>query len=271
MKLERNPRGWYDVNGVPMISSTTVLKKLEKEALHPWIAKATAEQIRDFVLQPIIRGEMTPTQLGEMDLDLLMKEAKQAHERMKKDAADMGSLIHKVIEEYYAGKQDKDLLNVYTRNIPDLTAPILAFMKWEEDYKIKPIRAEHTVYSATNVYAGTLDLECIAEIPGVDAGPLHILVDFKSSSGVYDEHILQLASYVFAAEEMLGEDLEGGMIVRLDKITGIPEPHFYYRSDLIIPHKAFLSVKQYVDHERAWKEELKKARAEAKAIAKAKK
>jgi|GEM_PF-1826194 len=269
MKLTRNPRGWYDIDEVPMISSTTVLKKLEKEGLHPWIAATTAEQIRDFILQPIIRGEMTPEQLGEMDLDALMKEAKQAHQRAKKEAGDMGSLIHKVIEEYYAGgKQDRDLLDAYTKKMPDLTAPILAFIGWEDLYKIKPIRSEQTVFSFTNKFAGTLDLECMAELPGADVGPLHIVTDFKSSNGIYDEHVLQIASYVFAAEEMLGEDFDGGMIVRLDKVTGISEPHFYPRSDLVLPYKAFLAVKSYVDHERAWKEEVKKAKAAAKAEAK---
>ena len=265
MRYQRNARGWYDIDGVPMISSTTVLKKIEKEGLHPWIAKTTAEQIRDFVLKPIIRGEMTPVQLAEMDLELLMDQAKKAHEQQKKQAGDMGSLIHKVIEDYYIGSQDKNVLDTYTRNIPELTAPVLAFLKWEDDHKIKPIRAEHTVFSCEHGYAGTLDLECTAEIPSLPmVGPLHIIVDFKSSTGVYDEHILQVASYLFADEEMLGEDLDGGMIVRLDKVTGIPEPHFYIRTDLILPHKMFLAIKDYVDQERAWKAQIKQDKALAK-------
>jgi polyhydroxyalkanoate synthesis regulator phasin len=257
---KRNPKGFYDVDGVPMISSTTVLKRLEKEALHPWIAKQTAEQIRDFILQPIIRGEITPLQLSEMNLDDVMRQAKEASTKAKRQAGDMGSLIHKVIEEYYHTAGDHKILDNYTKTIPELTSPILAFMEWEKTYEVEPRYSEETVYSEVHGYAGTLDLFCLVTIPG-EEGRKEIVVDFKSSSGVYDEHIMQLASYVFAKEEMImnsdpqewGFLLSGAMIVRLDKETGICEPHYYTREELLIPFQAFVKVKEFCELDRTWR------------------
>jgi len=243
-----------------MISSTTVLKRLEKEALHPWIAKQTAEQIRDFILQPIIRGEITPLQLSEMNLDDVMRQAKEASAKAKRQAGDMGSLIHKVIEEYYEAKSDIAILDNYTKTIPELTAPILAFLEWEKRYQVVSIKSEDMVYSEVHGYAGTLDLHCRLFLPD-DLIEKQIVVDFKSSSGIYDEHIMQLASYVFAKEEMIRNsdpqeqdfELSGAMIVRLDKETGICEPHYYERGELILPFLAFVKVKEFCELDRTWK------------------
>lgn len=243
-----------------MISSTTVLKRLEKEALHPWIAKQTAEQIRDFILQPIIDGLITPLQLSEMNLDDVMRQAKEASTKAKRQAGDMGSLIHKVIEEYYEAKSDIAILDNYTKTIPELTAPILAFLEWEKRYQVVSIKSEDMVYSEVHGYAGTLDLHCRLFLPD-DLLEKQVVVDFKSSSGVYDEHIMQIASYVFAKEEMIripdpqkqDFELSGAMIVRLDKETGICEPHYYTREELFFPFQAFIKVKEFCELDRTWK------------------
>ena len=257
MIKKRNLKGYYEVNEVPYVSSTTVLKLREKEALHPWIAKQTAEQIRDFILVPIIDGLITPLQLSEMNLDDVMRQAKEASNKAKRQAADMGSLIHKVIEEYYKDNMNKGILDNYTKTIPELTAPILAFMDWEKGFGVVPIESEHTVYHEIHGYAGTLDLDCHLHHLG-ETDMLRVVVDFKSSNGIYDEHIMQLASYVFAAGEMNKVSMDGGMIVRLDKETGICEPHYYSKEELLLPFMAFVALKNFFDLEMAWRERRKK-------------
>ena len=259
MITKRNPKGFYSVDGVDYISSTTVLKRLEKEALHPWIAKQTAEQIRDFILKPIIDGLITPLQLSEMNLDDVMKQAKEASVKAKRQAGDMGSLIHKVIEEYYEASGDRYVLDNYTKIIPELTAPILAFMEWERLYKVSMLSSEGTVFNSLHGYAGTLDLDCRLYLPG-DPDQIRVVVDFKSSSGIYDEHIMQLASYVEAAQSMSDDKIHGGMIVRLDKETGICEPHYYSYEELELPFQAFVKVKEFCDLDRAWKNKRKEAK-----------
>lgn len=264
MTNKRDKQGWYKIAGINMRSVTTVLDYLEKKALHPWIAKTTALQIKDYILDPIIKGEMTAVQLSEMDMKLLMDNAKKAHELKKTEAADMGSLIHRVIEEYYKASSDPMILNNYTKTFPVLTAPILAFLDWQAKYKIVPMNAEHSVYSMSYLYAGTLDLECLATLPEAPETQAHLIVDFKSSSGIYDEHILQIAAYAQAQEEMSNKGLDGAMIVRLDKETGMPETHYFSRDDLQLPFSMFNQVNMYCQIRDTWKEWQKSKKKEAK-------
>jgi hypothetical protein len=256
--MTRDSRGFYGIDGRKMRSSTTILNVLEKEGLHPWIAWTTAGYIRDNILLPIMAGTMTPQQLSEMDLEQVLGNATKAHNVIKTEAGDMGSLIHKVIEEYYKSKSDAVILNDYTRTIPDLTAPILAFMDWQAKYKIVPLDSEHTVFSRIHGYAGTLDLDCLAVIEEHNTD--RIIVDFKSSSAIYDTDILQLSSYVFAQMEMTNHAYRGGMIVRLDKKTGLPEEHFYELKDLMTPFKMFLAAKEFCDARDLWRVGKKQAK-----------
>lgn len=259
--MPRDSRGFYGIDGGKFRSSTTILNVLEKEGLHPWIAWTTAKKLRELVLDPIIKGDMTPQQLSEMDMDALLKQATSAHRAARDEAGDMGSLIHKVIEEYYKDNSNQAILDNYTKTIPELTAPILAFMEWQAKYKIWPVVAEHTVYSKLHGYAGTLDLECLAVIGD---STNRIIVDFKSSTGLYDEHILQLASYVFAQMEMSGKPYSGGMLVRLDKQTGLVDEHYYALKDLMAPFKMFLAVKGYCDARDLWRGDKKLSKKEKK-------
>ena len=43
------------------------------------------------------------------------------------------------------------------------------------------------------------------------------VVDFKTSNGIYDTHILQVAAYAKAYEEMNGTPVSRALVVRFDK------------------------------------------------------
>jgi hypothetical protein len=268
----RDKAGFYSILGKAFISSTTVLDKIEKRALHGWIARTTAEYIRDEIILHLKAGDMTVQQLVEMDLEAFMKQAKKAHEDKKRAAMDLGTAVHTAIEDYYHSGQDRKILDGHCTINPDLTSPIIAFLDWEAAFKVLPRRVEMTVYSEVEEYAGTLDLICEITPPG-GSGPLTIVNDHKASTAIYDTNVMQVASYFFALEEMEGElnpadppGIDGAGILRLDKETGMPEFRLYDRDELLKPYMAFLSVLDYCKWERSWKsdEQAKRAALRAK-------
>ena len=91
-----------------------------------------------------------------------------------------------------------------------------------EAHKVEPIATEFKIFSRKHMYAGTCDLDAV-----IDGE--RCIVDFKTSSGIYPEMLLQTAAYQFArAEELYGGELWGDQpnkydarwIVRFDKKTG---------------------------------------------------
>ena len=76
--------------------------------------------------------------------------------------------------------------------------------------------SEVKVYSKKYKYAGTLDID--AEIDGEPA-----IVDIKATNGIYLGHKLQTAAYLQARSEETGKDYKERWIIRLDKLTGVPD------------------------------------------------
>lgn len=70
-----------------------------------------------------------------------------------------------------------------------------AFLNWRATTNLEPLAPEAKVWSVKHRYAGRLDL--IGRI-GSDL----VLLDFKSSKSLYADHLIQLAAYRAAWEEM---------------------------------------------------------------------
>lgn len=178
-------------------SVTTVLSMLSKgDALQAWAIKQATNYIRQN------KG------LG-LPLEEMLSNAEQNWRSVLSDAAGIGTETHNLIEKYIAGHD----------NLPDVSDAarnsFKAFLAWEKEHNIKWLKSEMVVASNEHGYAGTLDAICIFE--GVE-----YVIDFKTSSGFYDEHGLQIAAYRGAANEK-GGNIQGCGILRLDKVTGIPE------------------------------------------------
>ena len=101
------------------------------------------------------------------------------------------------------------------------------FHKWVESRAIEWVSCEEKIYSKAWKFAGTVD--AVARINGKLC-----VIDFKTSAKVYKEYYLQLAAYSEAISSMLGEDVDLGVIVRLDKgedkfqeVAFKPENYFY--------------------------------------------
>jgi hypothetical protein len=147
-----------------------------------------------------LHGILCERTITKYDID----EAKAIHTKYLKDAATIGSKIHDWIESY---------INKENPEMPDEDNVLLginAFLDWVKEYKVKFLNSELPIYSRKYDYCGTVD--AIAIIKGK-----RYLVDYKTSTGLYNDVMLQTASYVSAYEEMGCGKITGRWAIRLEK------------------------------------------------------
>jgi hypothetical protein len=180
-------------------SVTTIIGTLDKSnALVPWAVGQMAERIK------------TLTPKGESDREVflgLVDAAKSTWRSVKQDAADIGSLAHRALEQellYRKGLAEKPVFPIEADPLlaPNLTPEMVekannsvrAGIQFFDTHKIELIFAERPLWSATYGYIGTTD--GIAHIDGKLS-----VFDFKTGLRLYSTVWLQLAAYVKAYEE----------------------------------------------------------------------
>jgi hypothetical protein len=131
-------------------------------------------------------------------------------ERRLKTAGEEGSRTHNAIRDLVAGKRItlettyfNDLKKVHEPLTPDEWNNLEAFITWCSKYNPQVLLQEYTVWSEQYPFAGTLDFLGTIEIPeGEKNIPkdlygkiILVLIDWKTSSGIWDEYELQTAAY----------------------------------------------------------------------------
>lgn len=110
-------------------------------------------------------------------------------------AGDRGTLIHDTCEKLMNGIEI-NLKELFPKQSDQKV--IVGFVNWFNEYKPEfEISDIERVVASKLGFAGTLDLYCL-----IDKKP--VIVDFKSSGGIYDSHKLQITAYQQAFEEMTG-------------------------------------------------------------------
>lgn len=222
----------YTINGVDYVSVTEVIGLLDKsKALMPWAVNSAIAYIKQHINDKV--------QYMENDhLYKLLEKARTEYRNISQEALDIGSEVHKFIESYIK----KSPLASYEYD-KRLKKPIQAFLQWEKDNIKEWCESELTVYDDVLCYAGTLDAIAI-----LNDGKKYV-IDFKSSKGFYDGYDLQIAAYMSAYNEMnIGktdfEIIDNAMVLRLDKLTGIPESKDYSKNI----HNKFQAFKHLLDY-----------------------
>jgi hypothetical protein len=148
---------------------------LPKPALINWAGNVTAAYAVDHWDE--LTAKATSVRLKEL------QGAKYADRDL---AAAKGSLVHDLAEKLIAGEEVP---------VPDdVAGHVESAVAFLNDYKIRPILTETTVFNVQRHYAGTLDMVVTSDLPE-HAGKV-ILADWKTSrSGIYDEAALQLSAY----------------------------------------------------------------------------
>ncbi len=131
-------------------------------------------------------------------------------------AGDIGTAVHAAVEAHVA--------NLPLPPLPTEEAEraFRAFLRWQAQNNIEILEQEVQLVSEEYKYGGTLD--AVGALDGK-----HILLDWKSSKGIYKNYLLQLAGYKqLWNENRPGREITDRMwLVRFSKSDGVCEPYLF--------------------------------------------
>ena len=220
----------YLVGGKYVPSVTTILGVINKPALMPWAAAEGARWFKDNVLLTDDGLEFS----GNMSIDGVYNGIRSAFRKKSEAARGIGTIVHSWCEaaiNFKMGNGDEPELPADENAV----RAIEGFNKWVDDNAIEWISSEEKLYHREHNYAGTVD--AVANINGE-----FCVVDFKTSTGIWDEYFLQCAAYAEAVRHVHGEAVEGAWILRFDKKTG--EFEAAKSKDIAADFKAFLGAQE---------------------------
>jgi len=135
-----------------------------------------------------------------------LKKVGYSAEWIVKKAAEEGTLVHEMIEDWLNGKEIKFL---YDNGNPKMPAHVwqmfLRFVDFWETYNPTLIEAEVHLFSDEIKVAGTCDLVCEIEIDGKME---RWIIDFKTSNHLQTTYDLQGAIYAQCWEECYGKKID---------------------------------------------------------------
>lgn len=212
----------YEANGKIVYGVTSVTGVLDKPALMYWSANMGAE----FADKALVPGMV----IDELNKPAIIDGIKTAFRKKSKEAADIGTAVHAYLEAYLNAGINKQPLPAMPVN-PLIRKEIEAFLAWTKENDVKFIASERKVYSKKYGYAGTLDAL------GYVNGELAI-IDFKTSSGIYDDMFVQTSAYANAVNEEDKTEITKTYIVRVPKDGS--EFEVQVDEDMDINFKSFL-------------------------------
>lgn len=139
--------------------------------------------------------------------------------KIKENAASIGSLVHLYIERFILGESitDKDLKDYKPEAIIIAESGLEQFKKKIGESKIEFLETEMSLVSDVYNFGGTLD--CIYKRPGVEIG----LGDNKTSKSIYSDYIIQLGGYDILLNEKTGYKPVESLIIKISKDITKPD------------------------------------------------
>ena len=225
--FDENRHMYFNDKKEHLMSVTTATGVVDKSGpLMGWAVKMA----KNYLIDNWKVGE----KITESEKIAMIEEAGKQHRIFKKKAADIGTQIHEWAENWIKGR------NPEMPKEEKVVNGITAFLKFNQENKVKWKDSEKLVYSKKHNYCGILDAVGIIDKELV-------LIDFKSSNGIYPEMLIQVAGYQLAYEEETGKQFDKSMILQFHKETG----EFYSQilNNKEERQKAFLAclaLKQYL-------------------------
>jgi hypothetical protein len=203
-----------------LVHVTTALQSLSKPALLPWAVKQERLKIREAALNVLTNPDAK--QLSPDDIWKAIESATEGvseAERIRKEAAEIGTTIHALIEAYLLNTLGKpgnpDVIALMVVDPPQVAIDAFnQFLIWSDSVDLRPLEIECHVQHDHYGYAGKFDL--YGTVNGVPT-----IIDFKSSKAIWPESWLQLVAYREAALSM-GMVAEQALIVRIPKVVDDP-------------------------------------------------
>jgi len=199
VKAKGRGRVYVDELGKEYASVTTILNVINKPALIPWAKKQSLEKVK-YVLQNHVMNGTLPEIKSTDDIDAIINEASKTPDQVLQTAGDFGSHAHALIEKVINARINNEKEPVTP---VDLKVVMESFEMFCEQYNPVFIGSEVQVCSSCfcyesnryYAYAGTIDAVIVHE-------DRPIVIDFKTSKGIYDEHRLQVGAYSHALQSL---------------------------------------------------------------------
>ena len=230
----------YIHNNEYVVGMSTLLNKLASPALEAWKVNSQVNAIKK---------EMELQGIPLDKIDKIIINAKANAKAKNDNILSIGSIVHKLIEKWLKGEkvtkpEDKIVANCF-----------MEFQKFWKKNKLKVVESEKILYSERG-YCGTLDL--IAK----DKDNNFMLIDVKTSKGLFLNMVHQVHGYKLAYEEQTGRKINKMYIVRLPKTNEPFEARqILYKKDHM---KAFLGLLHCHKSELLFNEQMRKLKSTTK-------
>ena len=230
----------YVKDGQYIVGMSTLLNKLARPALEAWKVNSQVNAIKK---------EMEKQGIPLDKIDKIIINAKANAKAKNDNILSIGSIVHKLIEKWLKGEkvtkpEDKIVANCF-----------MEFQKFWKKNKLKVVESEKILYSERG-YCGTLDL--IAK----DKDNNFMLIDVKTSKGLFLNMVHQVHGYKLAYEEQTGRKINKMYIVRLPKTNEPFEARqILYKKDHM---KAFLGLLHCHKSELLFNEQMRKLKSTTK-------
>lgn len=194
------------------------------------------------------------------DLLSMLETAKGAYRERREEAANVGTVVHDYAQKHHEPhiKSVEDIEGFAELSEADQSKArqgAAAFDNWYKQLGGKSVASEFLIFSKKQGYTGRCD--DLVEV----AGDL-IILDYKTSKGVYTDQIYQVTSYMKAREEEYPDqriagarlvhlckedvtDKEGNVIKKAGEFGEV----FLSRSDLVTAYMVFKALKTVADYD----------------------
>ena len=191
----------YTIDGTRVPGVSTIAKVYDhSRPMMYWAANMVIQELGravtfdedDVASYKLESGDLVP--LNEENYKRIFALAQKAHETFTHKAADRGTRLHDACHKF--------ALNEPQVIDPDIQDQYNDFLRWADEYKMRPLYTERMVFCDKYMFAGQFDLMCMLTIP--DRGEVCYLIDYKTSKRLYDSHITQSGGYKIAHDNQFG-------------------------------------------------------------------
>lgn len=166
-------------------------------------------------------------------------------------AADAGTLAHEMIDAYVHNR-NLDTAAFDKTIVANAEHAFLGFLEWQKQSNLKVVAAEVSLVSEVYQYGGTFDAMLVADTLR--------LMDYKTSSGVYTEMLVQVAGAysLLWQEHYPDKPLHGVDILRISKPDAPDDPvsfHHHHWSAEVLPlaQRQFILLREAFDLDKRLK------------------
>jgi hypothetical protein len=218
-KFEFREKGHqYLLNGKKLTGVTTIIGIADfgkGSSLIQWSANQAVDYIKDNALEfngmvEKKNGEIVRKQDEYVVSGETLENARKAWVKTRDKAGDIGTVVHKMVEEYVKSRIKKTNFNLiktrdnfilqegitFSQEELDKVEPMFEqFIEWEKQDEITFLLSEQQLYSKEHWYAGTVDLVFLKE------GKIY-LGDLKTAANVYLSNMTQMGGYEIMLSEL---------------------------------------------------------------------